>query len=262
MSNLETASQDEIIYDDAELRVIWTAGSSKYAVISFGDLITRAEGTKYFADTPLKKSGITSVGVVAKRANWYPAENMRSARQAILSRVAHYRTLVSYGGSMGGYAAVKYSSLLGVSHVISLCPQWSIDPEECNGANPGWQNHFQARLRGMGVRPEDVGGKVYVFSDPHDGRDAFHTSRLSAICPSITTIAVPLVSHHVTPVLSGTRNLVRLIDMALSEDSASIRKFVKTVRRSNGIWRTRALEVGSQKFPNFTSRVQDKCRSN
>ncbi len=131
-------STNVIIYDDEEIRVMWSPGADDVVLVTFGDLAILARDTRFFAETPLKKLGTAAVGIMAKRGNWYPSEHIKKASRAILDKINGYKVRILYGGSMGGYGAIKFSCLLRATHVIALCTQWSIDPLECGGVEPGW----------------------------------------------------------------------------------------------------------------------------
>jgi hypothetical protein len=53
---------------------------------------------------------------MAKDANGYPAGSMRAALPAIAYTLRAFRVRLIYGSSMGAYAAIKYSRLLGATH--------------------------------------------------------------------------------------------------------------------------------------------------
>ncbi len=47
--------------------------------------------------------------------------------KVILPIIQRFKNIVGYGGSMGGYAAIKYSNLLNMNRIIAFVPQYSID---------------------------------------------------------------------------------------------------------------------------------------
>ncbi|CAN2532638.1 hypothetical+protein [Methylocapsa aurea] len=244
-----TLTTTTIIYDDDEIRVIWAGADSKIVLITFGDAITPAMDHRFFADAPLKKSGVAAIGVMAKRANWYPSDNLHRASQAILEKIAGYETRIAYGGSMGGYGAVKFSRLLEATHVIAMCPQWSIDRDECDGRDPGWQQDFLPSMRGMAIRTPDVAGDVFIFADAYNAIDNFHCRKIVENYPHAHFIKVPRVDHHVTTVFAGTANLRALIDGALARDIAELRKFARQIRKSDLRRQSRILQYAMHKFP-------------
>jgi hypothetical protein len=239
----------EVVYDDDELRVIWHPGQTDFVLITFGDLITPAEGHRYFADKPAHKGHIAALGIVAKSPNWYPAGNVLNAYQAIWSLIRDYAVRVAYGGSMGGYAAIKFSRLFGATQVIALCPQWSLDPAECEGQNPGWQGHLRPDMTGMGIRAADIQGDVFLFVDRLSRLDMFHCGRILEACPGAEIVNVPCVGHNVTSVFAGTDNLQTLIAACRARDLPALRRFSRRTRRTYPLWRKKLVETAIARFP-------------
>ena len=120
----------QIIFEDEQIRVIFLQGSSDELIFSFGDLITRAKGTSINAEKSLAKFGFNVVGIMPKQKSWFPESSMLAMLEAIRAWIAPFQTRIAYAGSMGGYAAIKYSKLLGFKRVVALVPQYSIDPEQ------------------------------------------------------------------------------------------------------------------------------------
>lgn len=65
-----------------------------------------------------------------KQKSWFPQASMIELEKAISPILEGFKNIVGYGGSMGGYAAIKYSNLLNMNRVIAFVPQYSIDPEQ------------------------------------------------------------------------------------------------------------------------------------
>jgi hypothetical protein len=245
----------QIVYDDDEIRVIWQQGSSQLLLITYGDLINPADGHRYFADAPLRKAGITALGIMAKRGNWYPQQNLQEAYQKIQPLIEDYHIRIAYGGSMGGYAAIKYSRLFGATHVIALCPQWSIDMAECDSFDPTWQKYFHEGMRGMGIRAADVQGHVFLFLDNLDPLEMFHCRKIIEAYPTAHFINVPMVSHHVTSVFAGTANLVALINACLTVNLDALMRFSRETRRNSRIWRSLVIGAALKRLPKLGYRA-------
>ena len=240
-----------ILFEDDEIRVLWRPGASVYALVTFGDLMTLANGTRFFADIPVSKLGITCVGFMAKRANWFPADSCRAAAPFVLAKLAPYQDRIVYGGSMGGYAALKFSALLQATHIIAYCPQWSLDRVECGGVNPGWRECFTPAMAGMGIRADDVAGEAYIFYDPHYRFDAFHAQKIRQSYPSARSIAVPLVDHNVTTVFAGTEILGEVISACRLGDGVALAGISRRVRRARAQYTGRVFHYIVQKRPEF-----------
>jgi len=224
-------SEPRIIHDDSHLRAIYRPGDSDFLLITFGDLTMPVDGLRFCADRPAETLGMACLGIMPKWPHWYPADFLRAVRPALEPILAQHPERVGYGGSMGGHGAIKHSGLLGASVTLAMCPQWSIDPSEC-GFRPGWMEHLGPHNAGMGIRESDTGGRIYVFSDRHELRDALHARRIVSSVPTTRWLDVPWVRHNVTRVLAGTNNLAALIDAARRDDLSALGRRVATARRT------------------------------
>jgi hypothetical protein len=239
----------QIVYDDNDIRIVWQNGSTDFLLMTFGDFNTPANGHRYFADTLAHKAGITTLGVMAKRGNWYPKRSMEAAGNKILPLIKDHATRIGYGGSMGGYAALKFSRLLGATHVIALCPQWSIDKAECDGVDPGWQSYFHLGMRGMGIRAEDVAGQVFLFSDSFDDLELFHSRKIIEACPGARFINVPMVSHHVTEVFAGNDDLSALLNACTTLNLNALHRLSRQMRKDHATRRTGVIGAALRRIP-------------
>ncbi len=160
-----------------------------------------------------------------------------------------------YGGSMGGYAAVKFSRAFGATTVIAFCPQWSIDKAECGPIDPGWGLHFVPGMRNMGIRREDVSGRVYVFLDRFDKTDDFHGIKISSAYPRTTLVNVPMCGHHVTSVLAGTQSLRNIVESCRKNDISALPEIIAPARREHHFRKIQVLERSFDKRPKTVSRI-------
>lgn len=241
--------KETIIYEDEQIRVLFWKCRSDRVVITFGDLITLAKETRYFADTPLKKLGLSTIGFMAKRGNWFPQSSMHLAAKVALPLINGYDSNVIYGGSMGGYAALKYSRLLKGKVIISLCPQWSIDPVECEGFETGYEKHFTPEMTGMGITKDDLAGNIFTFYDPAYAKDSFHLQKIKRLGYPLHIIHVPYSDHHVTTVLAGTQSMSELIDKAEQTDLQGLRRTSSIARRASAKRAQMIIEKASSRHP-------------
>lgn len=240
---------DELIYDDDEISAIQCFGNSEEILITFGCLDSYVEGKRFFGDTPAKKLGINCIGIMAKGPHWYPAKNMDSVVNAIQNIIDKFKTRIVYGGSMGGYAALKYSRQLAATHVIALCPQWSLDKEECDGFDPGWQSDFRPYMKNMGVRNEDLSGHIYLFFDPFDKRDTFHAEKICSLRSGIRKVFVSFVKHDVTVTICGTECLRDIIHSCLSGNINKLHQISKKKSHKEKIFWNNFSDRYIESFP-------------
>lgn len=228
------------LFEDEEIKVLWHRGTSDFLLITFGDMVTLAQGDRFFADAPVKRLAINCIGFMSKRPNWFPVTSVAKALSEILPVISKFTKIVNYGGSMGGYAAIKYSRRTGATSTIAFCPQWTIDKKECNGKDPGYQQHYASYLDDMSITKHDISGDIYMLYDPDHVLDSFHASKILALGPSIKEIPTRSSDHHVTMILAGTSNLEQLIQLSLQNDLQGFSSLASQVRRAHP-QRTRIL---------------------
>lgn len=244
-----------IVFENDDLRVMWQPGASAFVLITFGDLWIDPTGTRFYADVPATKAAIACLGVMPKQMHWYPAASMRAAAEVVLPLLRPYHDRVTYGASMGGYAAVKFSRLFGATEVIALCPQWSIDPAECAGHNSGWAHHFVDSMAGMAIRSDDASGAVFVFSDHCDAQERFHARMIADTCQAVTLINLPRVGHDVPIVLAGSQTFLALIDGCRTHQPVALMRLTRQARRQSHIRIRRLLDWAIGRYPNLAGRM-------
>lgn len=103
-----------------------------------------------------------------------------------------FKNIVGYGGSMGGYAAIKYSNLLNMNRIIAFVPQYSIDPEQVEDRR--YAEFFNAVVnKDMQIQPQDVdvSREYIIVYDPYFSIDREHYLKIKEILPSLHTIHLP-----------------------------------------------------------------------
>lgn len=247
----------KVIYEDDEIRVIQQLGNSDYLLITFGDMVSLAKDDRFYADTPATKMGLNCVGFMAKRPNWFPAPNMKSAAASISPIMAPFPSRVNYGGSMGGYAALKYSALLKVSDVIAFCPQWSIDPGECAGNKNGYENCFEPPMANMGIQPEDLSGRASILYDPSYRIDAFHYDKIGALSKAIVPVHVHSSEHSVTSLLAGSSILSEIIGACRTGNQKRLYEVINPVRRKSPTRKRILMTRAVIRHPRFALPILD-----
>lgn len=246
----------ELIYEDDEIQAFWFQGETPYVIISFGDMTYLANGRGFSIEIPVSKNGMSCLGVMAKRTNWYPRASLVRLRQAADPYLARYGERILYGPSMGGHAALKASALMGARTTIALCPQWSINPADGAGHDLGWKEYFHADLMGdMTLTSSDFSGNIFLFVDPYNPIDTFHEKRISELSTSVQTIPVMHCDHNVTPVLSGSRNFRTLISLCRKNNSNTLMRFVNWARRPHFFRKKALIERGLTLKPSLTVHV-------
>ncbi|MDQ8952683.1 hypothetical protein RFH42_06835 [Acinetobacter rudis] len=210
--------EKQIIFEDDHIRAIHLPGTSATLVISFGDLITRAKGLSINAEKSLQKYDYAVVGIMPKQKSWFPASSMQALMESIRPILAQYQRVVSYGGSMGGYAAIKYSKDLGVQRVIAMVPQYSINPDEVNDRR--YTDFFDSELhQSMHIAEQDVSAlcEYIVIYDPYYAEDSENFNKIQDVIPQLHCLKLPYTGHDVIAVLANSALLHDFIERDYDE---------------------------------------------
>ncbi|OTG67116.1 hypothetical protein [Acinetobacter silvestris] len=203
----------QIIFEDEQIRAIYLKGNSDTLVLSFGDLISRAKGLSINAEKSLSKYDYSVVGIMPKEKSWFPASSMAELLLQLQPILAQYQRIVGYGGSMGGYAAIKYSMLLNMQRVVAMVPQYSIDPNEVEDRR--YTDFYDAKLNAdMRIQAQDIAPECeyIVVYDPYFENDKEHYLKIKPLIPQLHTLHLPYTGHDAIAVLASSSLLHDFIE--------------------------------------------------
>ena len=233
--------EKHIIFEDEQIRAIFLRGSSDELIFSFGDLITRAKGLSINAEKSLLKHDFNVIGIMPKQKSWFPESSMRQMFAEIEDLIAPFKTRIGYGGSMGGYAAIKYSNLLDLKRVVALVPQYSINPEDVE--DPRYNMFFHAELNAnMQIQPQDVSAEreYIVVYDPYCPEDRAQYLKLEQVLPHIHTLNLPFTGHDAIAVLASSE---LLHDFLLHDfDATYFYKKIRQVKKNSKFYYRKVIE--------------------
>ncbi|MDO7836016.1 tetratricopeptide repeat protein [Sphingobium sp. HBC34] len=159
---------------------------------SYGDLDLSQPG---FAEDFLIERGYDVLTLKCNINNWFQ-DVSADVLKSVMGQLPAYDEIITYGSSMGGYAAMYFAQTVGARTCIALSPQFSIDPSivsfESRWAGDAARIHFtHERLDDMIVHG---GTTYYVLFDPHT-LDKQHAEMMTAACNRVLAIAVPHSGH-------------------------------------------------------------------
>lgn len=231
----------QIIFEDDEIRVVYMPGTSEALVFSFGDLITRAKGMSINAEKSLQKFDYHVIGIMPKQKSWFPERSMWNMLNAIQDWITPFNKRIAYGGSMGGYAAIKYASLLGFERVIAMVPQYSIDPIDITDLR--YNMFFQQDLnRNMRIHQSDIAEscEYIIIYDPYYAEDRSHFEKIAALIPAIKTLHLPYTGHDAIAVLA---NSDLLNDFLMHDwDATYFYQKMRQVKKNNKFYYRKVIE--------------------
>jgi hypothetical protein len=234
----------KIIFKDDQIRVLCQEGAlTDVAFITFCELgfVTSGKnktnsfwGASYFNKLDVPAIGVIPVG----GPNWFPESSMKKAAAAINSFTSRYDKIITYGHSMGGYAALKYGRILNATCALAFCPQYSINPLVIGSFDKRYTRYFDPVLNeGMEIRGEDLPEDSYVFFDPYYKTDREHVRLIEegSGTKGVCRVNCPLTAHTTIRALSGGDTIYRIALAAAARDLTQIHQISRTASRSSSI---------------------------
>lgn len=81
-----------------------------------------------FGEDFLRNSGVSAIHVLGRGDDWYQYPEMAEVMAAVRAATVGADRVMTYGSSMGGYAAIRFADAAGAHAVLAISPQYSIDP--------------------------------------------------------------------------------------------------------------------------------------
>ncbi|WP_116089743.1 hypothetical protein [Sphingomonas crusticola] len=221
----------DILYRSLELEVRRVpAGDGRLQVVTF-DSYHEPPGMDRpgFGEAFFATEGITATHVMCRGNDWFQYPEMALVLSVIREACADADRLLSYGSSMGGYAALRFAAAVGANAALALSPQYSLDrrkaPFETRWASDRRRIRFIETLE---RRIEQVPLMVLAY-DRTLKTDFGHMLRLSAEA-DIEQIPLPFAGHPVGPFLNDVA-LLRPLVFAVLKDSFDQEYFRATARK-------------------------------
>ena len=168
-------------------------------------------GEAFFAD-----AGLDAIHVLCRDSAWFQHADTAAALAAIRAAAAGAERCVTYGSSMGGYAALRFADAVGAEAVLALSPQYSVNharaPFEDRWIEPRRRIRFRPDLDG----PIRCGARAFVAYDPTIPTDRQHHALIAADI-AVTALPLPYAGHPVGPFLAET-GLLRPLVLDLMAD--------------------------------------------
>lgn len=259
-------AKPEILYETDGLRVVTNNLRSPVRFVSFSHLLYRQEGPTFWGDGFFAKYELGAIGFVSANQDWFPEAEMGKAIAAVLGRLARAprERLVTYGVSMGGYAALKYAAALGVDAAIAFSPQISIKPADVAHFDTRYLRYYdEAQHAEMRIRSEDLAPENHVLYDNFWTVDRKHADLIATLGP-VARFALPFTGHASIRSLAegriAQRFLLRLVGPP-ERRAAELRAMIRRSRKSTLVyWESRAVSL-TGKRPQARAQILHAVRS-
>lgn len=210
--------------------------------VTFNAMGMLRNGLEFWADRFFLKRGLTAMGVMTARPNWFPAADMEQVLPQLKAQIAG-RRVVTYGHSQGAYGALKFARALGVQVTLAFCPQWSIDPRDVAAFDPRYAVFFDSLLNnGSRVENHDLGEHSFVFFDSREHADAQHAKRLVKL-RGVQLIGAPFSMHDTIRLITEGGAADELIGgcVQATPNALNLRRIVRRCRERSPTYHKNAL---------------------
>src|SRR5262249_48609659 len=103
-------------------------GKSKLVITFYPFSDTFSLDVQGFGEDFFVKRGIDSIHIIPRANNWYQYPELLAAAEAVRRFAASYDKVITYGSSMGAYAAIRLGGEVGAEAALAISPQYSMDP--------------------------------------------------------------------------------------------------------------------------------------
>lgn len=189
-----------------------------------------------FAEEYFRSRGISVVTVVGSGNDWYQYPDMELALHVIRRALEPARSRITYGSSMGAYAAIRFVDALGATACLALSPQYSNDPGKVPferrwrtlGRSIRWRKELERPIR-CTIRP------IVIYDSRDD--DAKHAA-LIATDTRLSPIAIPYAGHPTSTYLNAIGLLDLIIETLLEGDLDlhGTARIARDRRKSAPVW--------------------------
>lgn len=174
-------------------------------------------------------AGFDVISVKARSNRWY--QDLSLADVAAVLAPLHYDEVLTYGTSMGGYAAAYFAAVIRPRRAVLFSPQSSIDPRFSEW-DERWKEHWSLPFEHAPIDGATGSETQYVILyDPWtlDGR---HAKAIAAAVgeENVRHVRVPFSGHETIGLLRDAGVLSKLV-LALMRDSPEAAAHLGGLRR-------------------------------
>ncbi len=205
--------------------------STELLVVTFNELGFTNRSDDFWGRSVFETLNQDCLGIVSKERRWFSGilDEIAHASLPIRSR---YKYVIGYGFSMGAFAALKGSGLLGFDAVLALSPQMSIDPAIVETFDRRYAWNFRTEDAGWQLHEGDVRCPSWLLYDPAYDIDRRHAEEIAKRA-NTTLVPVWFAGHDTAPVMRGSATMRRLLTAVQARDTAAITALAREKARAN-----------------------------
>lgn len=242
-----------LVFETPHCQALYDDRGTRNLLVTFSELFFDANGKNYWGEQLARAMGLSCLGLVSKGKNWFPVAGLSPHQEQIDDITNQYDTVITYGFSQGGYAAIKHSRRFRANIILAFSPQFSIDPK-VSDRDMRWAAYYNSEIHHR-MEPDrsDISGRVIVVVDPHDRLDLYQLERISVEISLIDVIMCHNVGHASVRVVSSSEIFADLLQSVLKGRSAEHlqSRFREYKRKSYGFYLNFGRHCLSKQHPKY-----------
>lgn len=208
----------------------YAEASSDRLLITFAPFDYRPESDSFWGHAIAEKLGYSAIGISSLSGrDWFPRVGIMPLIPEVREISRRYSTVVVYGGSMGGYGALKYGSALGAGHAVAFAPQYTLDPR--TEPETIYSRFYSPELhKGMEIGAGDAPENSVILYDPRHKTDAMRVRCIASVTPGLSLIPLPYTGHRCIQVAAGTDRIAAILDLAINRRITELATLGRSLR--------------------------------
>jgi hypothetical protein len=249
----------ELLFDSDHLQVIYYDAPGDELLITFAPYKFAHDGESFWGSSYAKSANRPTLGFVSKSGvDWFAPEYVKASFWAIAGHLARFPRRITYGSSMGGYAALKFSRFLGAQVAVAFAPQYSLNPAD-DVTNPNFTRFFKPEIHSeMRITAFDLCDNAYTIFDPLEGFDVKNVNYIRALGPAAIPIPVYAGGHNAVYLVAKTERAGRLLGACSALNTDEVQLMMTQYCRASQTRAVPLINALSGRHPEWAARLYEK----
>ncbi|MEP5154995.1 alpha/beta hydrolase, partial [Planktotalea sp.] len=207
--------QSQLVFDGQFLRATLFEGARDKLFVTFRQRL--GQDGSFDDPKPSRRfidEGYAHLHLQSRINDWY-INDETAAFETALAGLSRYGRRAGIGFSMGGYASVRFASVLKLNHLIVVSGQYTIDPNLVP-QDRRYRRHAGGFDPVMGWIEENNAVQGAIVYDPLLPLDKLHAKQLQALCPKMRLVPMWGGGHPATGVIGSRKRFPRVQRQLLS----------------------------------------------
>lgn len=258
------------LYENENIIIVSDIFDPDRVVLSFSPLMREgqtSDANSGFGYKLFNKSQISAIYFIPKWNFWYQSEYLGSALEIVLDAIQGFKEVISYGVSMGGYAALRYADYFNVMKILAFCPTVLLSKDK--GA---FDKRYVMHLDKLENRSDtwleqfNHQSEAIIIYDEQHHPDNKHVDALINYGIPINKLNIAFSAHGAFGLLNECGILsevsTTLITTNYQDNKAYLKKLIKTHRSSSSVpWMIAATYSSARGRHTSAARLYEKALS-